>query len=122
MFINIHSHQPAGPKEFVLQNLYKDFDQAKMPGYYSAGLHPWYINAATWKIEMEALKTNRVLKNILAIGECGLDKVCKTGFTLQQQVFIAQLLWANEIKKPLIIHCVRAHEDLLLLLKKHHNK
>jgi len=122
LFFNIHSHLPAGPKEFVLQNLYKNFEEANIPGYYAAGLHPWYINAATWQNEMETLKTISPLKNILAIGECGLDKVCKTDFALQQQVFIAQLLWANEINKPLIIHCVRTHEALLQLLKKYHNK
>ena len=33
-----------------------------------------------------------------------------------------QLLWANEINKPLIIHCVRAYDEILLLLKKHQNK
>ena len=57
--------------------------------------------------------------HVIAIGECGLDKVCKTSFPLQQEVFIAQLLWANEINKPLIIHCVKAFDEILGLLKKH---
>ena len=36
---------------------------------------------------------------------------------MQEKVFIEQILWANEIAKPLIIHCVKAHHEVLLLLK-----
>lgn len=57
-----------------------------------------------------------VKKNVIAIGECGLDKVCSTDFALQQEVFIEQIRLANEIRKPLILHCVRAYEELLHLL------
>ena len=56
-------------------------------------------------------------KNVLAIGECGLDRICNTDFKLQEKVFVEQILWANEIAKPLIIHCVKAHHEVLLLLK-----
>ena len=56
-------------------------------------------------------------KNVLAIGECGLDRICNTDFKLQEKVFVEQILWANEIAKPLIIHCVKAHHETLLLLK-----
>lgn len=54
---------------------------------------------------------------MLAIGECGLDKVTTTPFDLQQQVFIQQIQWASQIQKPLIIHCVRAYDEVLQLLK-----
>ena len=58
-------------------------------------------------------------KNVLAIGECGLDRICSTDFKLQEKVFIEQILWANEIAKPLIIHCVKAHHETLVLLKEY---
>lgn len=58
-------------------------------------------------------------KNVLAIGECGLDRICNTDFKLQEKVFIEQIIWANEIAKPLIIHCVKAHHEVLLLLKEY---
>lgn len=122
MFINIHSHQQEIKNEFVIQNLLKDFDQILKPGYYSAGLHPWYLESQNWEQQLLQLKKLSAAKNILALGECGLDKVCKTDFELQQEVFIAQILWANEINKPLIIHCVRAFSELGDLLKKYNNK
>ena len=53
----------------------------------------------------------------MAIGECGLDRICNTDFKLQEKVFTEQILWANEIAKPIIIHCVKAHHETLSLLK-----
>lgn len=122
MFINIHSHQPEIKNEFVIQNLLKDFNQLLSPGYYSAGLHPWHLESQKWQQQLLQLKKISTAENILALGECGLDKVCKTDFKLQQEVFIAQILWANEINKPLIIHCVQAFSELGDLLKKYNNK
>lgn len=95
------------------------FQPGNKTGKYSAGLHPWYIDETGWKTSFEALKQFSLQNQVIAIGECGLDKVCKTSFSLQQEVFIAQLLWANEINKPLIIHCVKAFDEILGLLKKH---
>ena len=122
MFINIHSHQQEIKSEFVIQNLLKDFNQLLSLGYYSAGLHPWYLESQNWKQQLVEIKKISTAENILALGECGLDKVCKTDFKLQQEVFITQILWANEINKPLIIHCVRAFSEVGALLKKYNNK
>ena len=72
--------------------------------------------------DLSALKIFSKTDSVLAIGECGLDKACDTNFKLQQQVFTTQVNWANEIKKPLIIHCVRAYGEVLSLLQKNNNK
>ncbi len=117
MFINIHSHSPAGKREFVLQNLHHNFNEANKPGFFSVGIHPWYIQEDTWLQQLQEIKVLLGKKNVLALGECGLDRVCKTDFELQKAVFISQVQLANQFKKPLIIHCVRAHEDVLLILK-----
>ncbi|MFN0082223.1 MAG: TatD family hydrolase [Ferruginibacter sp.] len=58
----------------------------------------------------------------MAVGECGLDKVCDTDFALQQDVFAAQVMLANKLEKPLIIHCVRAFEEVLHILRQQNNK
>lgn len=122
LFINIHSHAPAQPGEWAIQNLYSNFSSVIRPGTYSAGLHPWHIHETRWKQEFEALQSLSKQDQVIAIGECGLDKVSNTPFPVQQDAFIAQLLWANEIHKPLIIHCVRAHDEILKLLEIHKNK
>jgi TatD DNase family protein len=122
LFINIHSHQPPQKNECVITNLYNHFEQVVAGGIYSAGLHPWYLNDTTWVEEMKALEQYSNNKNVLAIGECGLDKICTTGFLLQQQVFAAQIALANKINKPLIIHCVKAYEEVVQQLRQNNNR
>ena len=122
MFINIHSHQPPQKNECVITNLYNHFEQVVAGGNYSAGLHPWYLNDTTWVEEMKILEQYSNNKNVLAIGECGLDKICTTGFLLQQHVFAAQIGLANKINKPLIIHCVKAYEEVVQQLQQNNNR
>ena len=118
MYINIHSHKPPGTGEWVLRNLNTPDEPEPLPGLYSMGIHPWYIQPGHWENQLRSLRNKSTNAGILAIGECGLDKVCATPFSLQVQVFRAQVEWANSIGKPLVIHCVRAWEEVLDLLEK----
>ena len=45
------------------------------------------------------------------------DKSCSTDFLLQREVFSAHILLSNKLKKPLIIHCVNAYDEIIKLLK-----
>jgi TatD DNase family protein len=87
------------------------------PGLYSIGLHPWYV-PAQWQQAFEEVKKWSVHEHVVAIGECGLDKLCQTKFEMQQQVFEQHIAWANSLRKPLIIHCVKAFGETLIALKK----
>jgi TatD DNase family protein len=53
---------------------------------------------------------------VVAIGETGLDKLCKTDWSKQELSFIAHVQWANFIHKPLIIHCVKAWDEVFAAL------
>lgn len=118
MYINIHTHH-AKPVEGIISigNLYKDFDSIETGSFYSVGLHPWYITVETWEQQFAVVKEKSRLQNVVAIGEAGLDKVCATDFVLQQTVFAQHIQLANEVQKPLIVHCVRAHAEVIALLK-----
>lgn len=120
MYINIHSHKQISEKQFFIENLYKEFDKVLEPGYYSVGLHPWYLSAESTDAPFTEVKKMSTQPNVLAIGECGLDKVCKTPFDLQVSLFQDHIKLANEIRKPLIIHCVRAYDEVLKLLRENH--
>ncbi len=123
MYINIHSHNPSlNNSHFVIQNLYNNFETIDDKGFYSIGIHPWYIEEKNWQKQLATLQTHALQKSVLAIGECGLDKLCNTAFSLQEKVFVAQILWANKINKPLIIHCVKAYAEVQQLLKECKNK
>ena len=56
----------------------------------------------------------------LAIGECGLDyfhfnedESRETQVQKQKDAFLAQIMLAGEVKKPLMIHCREAFSDLI---------
>jgi len=116
-FIDIHTHNNT-PAAHALQivNVYEQFDTIPQIGWFSAGLHPWYLSGA---IVIDKLQKVAMQSNILAIGECGLDKVCATDWNLQIHAFAQQIELANDIGKPLIIHCVRAWEEVMATLKQY---
>lgn len=117
LYINIHSHFPGANGEWVLQNLNTPEPPEALPGLYSMGIHPWYIQPVHWEKQFRTLRDYSTHPRVLAIGECGLDKVCKTPFSLQEEAFRNQVAWANSIGKPLVIHCVRAWEEVLKTLE-----
>lgn len=122
LYINIHRHWPAMADEWAIQNLYKDFDAPRLPVLFSAGLHPWYLTKENWRDQLEQIKKLCADSRMPAFGEVGLDKICETDYDLQKEVFITQIILANQVKKPMIIHCVRAYEDVMQLLRKQQNK
>lgn len=122
LYINIHSHRRTQSNEWNVENRYENFGQMAPGGRFSAGLHPWYIKEFHWENDLRALKEISVSPDVVAIGECGLDRLCKTDFSLQEKVFAAQVQLASQVQKPLIIHCVRAWDEVISLLKKEGNK
>ena len=114
-FINIHTHlssQNSNVLEIV--NQYPNsFDNST--SYFSIGIHPWYIDAASWKQELQIIEDKIQLDNCLAVGECGLDKRIDIPLELQLKVFEAQLLVAEKHNKPVIIHCVAAFQELIAM-------
>ena len=91
------------------------------PNHYSYGIHPWYIEKETYEDQLRELKIMVHEKRCLAIGECGLDKLSKVDFELQEEVFIEQIKIANHIQKPLIVHCVKAFNELINCLNLNDN-
>jgi TatD DNase family protein len=80
--------------------------------YISVGLHPWHIRNE-WQAEFHLLSELATEERVVMIGEAGLDKVCRTSFSLQQEVFRRQALLAEKLGKPLIIHCVKAWPEIV---------
>src|SRR3989344_6974173 len=58
-------------------------------------------------------------QKVVAIGECGLDyyRLEEDTKQKQKQVFEKQIALAQEINKPLMIHCREAFSDLISILK-----
>lgn len=99
-----------------------NIDSTDKPNYYSYGLHPWYIDEFTYDDYIKRLEIKADEKRCIAIGECGLDKLSKVSFDLQQKAFVEQIRIANKYKKPLIIHCVKAFNELVNCLNLNNNE
>ena len=116
--INIHTHRVKNEGDIQILNIFAQELNDTEPDYlYSAGLHPWHISKVNPEECFEAIGQAANQKNMLAIGECGLDRAISTDFALQERCFIEQIQIAKEHNKPLIIHCVRAYSDLQKLKK-----
>ncbi len=87
--------------------------------YTSVGIHPENMDFPTdWKEKLLALAKN---EKVVAIGEVGLD-YHYDGYDREAQIalFEEQLIMANELSLPLIVHSRDATLDCMNLLKKHH--
>jgi TatD DNase family protein len=56
----------------------------------------------------------------VAIGECGLDKLKGPSMELQKVVFKVQMAMAEEHGLPLVIHCVKASNELVQFKRQTH--
>ncbi|XP_060239924.1 putative deoxyribonuclease TATDN2 isoform X2 [Meriones unguiculatus] len=83
------------------------------------GCHPHFARYYNESQERKLLHALRHPKAV-AFGEMGLDysHKCTTPVPEQHQVFGRQLQLAVSLKKPLVIHCREADEDLLDIMKK----
>ncbi|MBR4969045.1 MAG: TatD family hydrolase [Alistipes sp.] len=97
MILDIHTHNPHTHAKTI------DI----------VGIHPWHsANAEMAEIERLALSAD-------AVGEIGLDYACDVPREVQTAVFEAQLTLAEQIEKPVILHCVRAFEDVIKMVANH---
>lgn len=90
--------------------------------YAAIGVHAHEAEEATESDLMEIEKLYST-KRIVAVGEIGLDYHYDFSPRERQlEVFERQIILANELKLPVIVHDREAHEDTLNLLKKHKPK
>ena len=88
------------------------FRESIPKSFFSAGIHP-HFSAENIDQKFDWLQKISKHKNCLAIGECGLDGLINIDNEIQENVFQRQIEIANEINKPLIIHCVRRFSQLI---------
>ncbi len=79
----------------------------------SLGIHPHYISAEHWERDLYFIDQSLKHSRFKLIGECGLDRLTGPSLSLQQEVFRRQLDLADKHRKPVLIHCVRAFDELL---------
>ena len=89
--------------------------------YPMIGLHPEEVNADYAAVieQMQALP----LDNCVAIGEVGLDFYWSREFETEQlDAFERQVQWACEVRLPLMIHCRKAQNEMVKIMKKYRDR
>lgn len=80
------------------------------------GTHPWHIDCEYSADELEELLRAQIqLHQPNFIGETGLDAL-KPNLNLQLEYLNIHLKLAQEFNLPIVLHCVRAHNQLLQIL------
>lgn len=95
----------------------------RYPGYAypMIGLHPEEVNAG-WQTELDKLKPmlDAPGNPFIAIGEIGLDYYWSRDFEKEQlEAFEEQVKWAVDYDLPLMIHCRKAQNEMVHILKRY---
>lgn len=122
MLTDTHSHKVNTGLVNTLYNIRINEDALSLPHgprlYFSAGIHPW--DAAMFQPAwLEKLNILLNYQQVVAIGECGLDKNKPIPLSVQSEVFERQIILSEISCKPLIVHCVGYFNELIELHKKH---
>jgi TatD DNase family protein len=84
----------------------------------SVGLHPWFLTKDNFESDFKKISQHIENQEIIALGECGLDRLKGEDLVFQTQAFEAQIRLAETVQKPVIIHCVKAYNEVISLKKK----
>jgi len=120
-FIDFHTHGASPAKGiFAIESLMvsEEKECINQQGIaYSAGIHPWYLNDNNLSDQINRV-SQLVLKNeVIAVGEAGFDRIRGASPSTQLKAFEAQVALSEEVRKPLIIHCVKGWDELLAVYK-----
>ena len=98
MVIDIHTHNTQTPAQTIS----------------TVGIHPWHSLGA----DLSAVES--AVANIDAVGEIGLDFACDVPGEAQITIFRAQLAIAEQHKKAIVLHCVKAFEEVMKIVAEYH--
>jgi TatD DNase family protein len=121
-YIDIHVHGGTPVSGiFILESLMAH--EEKLPAdvsgvAYTYGIHPWFLNEDNHKQLIISVENSINHPDVIAVGEAGFDRLRGPSIELQRTTFEEQVAISEATGKPVIIHCVRAWDELLSVKKK----
>ncbi len=84
---------------------------------FGIGVHPWRVEICDAEQALRQAASWLTHPRCVAIGETGLDATIDTPIPLQLEALKQHILLANQWQLPVILHCVKAHNELIRALK-----
>lgn len=112
MIKDIHTHHTDAREAVISVNPWEFNPVGGL--YYSVGIHPWQAARAT-ETDFGRLAECARTGSVLMIGECGIDKLRGGDVSMQTDVLERHIALSEQVGKPLILHCVRASNELCRL-------
>lgn len=103
-----------------MNNVWQQFPDFAYP---MIGLHPEEVKA-NYKEVLEKMKETLLASSkYIAVGEVGLDFYWSREFEKEQlEAFEEQVKWSIETRLPLMIHCRKAQNEMVKILKKYQSQ
>lgn len=114
--IDCHTHA-VGSCDGII-SVPPDFSAFEPDKVYSVGIHPWSTSDDR-EINFRELEKAASADQVVAIGECGLDRLRGASLDIQIDVFEKHIELSERLGKPLVIHCVRCSSELLALRRRY---
>ena len=115
---DIHTHLVSNYPEHVVRSFAVGKDTIDACAvHWSVGVHPWFLTADNASILLELLRESLKDDRVVALGEAGLDKLRGEDMAVQLDVFRQEVAMAEEQGLPMVIHCVKAYNELIQLKK-----
>ena len=114
--LDIHTHHGAPRPNAVVSVRPEDFNPVEGQ-LYSTGIHPWDTTDDIAEERWQLLENVASHPQVVAIGECGIDLLKGGPLFRQMQVMRRHIDLSERLGKPLVIHCVHAH-DIIIGLKR----
>jgi len=119
-FIDVHSHLKGAPGKGISRVISFSPGQiseiTELPPWFTAGIHPWHSGEEMFDPDFFIRMAEK--PGFIGIGEIGLDRITGPGVQKQMDCFTRQAEMAEQLKKPVTIHCVRAWEEIISLKRK----
>ena len=109
MFVDIHTHID---NQSVIKIVSENFEEKVL---LTEGVHPWEVGGDLEEVPRDLRSLGMTA---IAIGEVGLDKAHKETFERQVEVFEEMIRISETLRKPVIVHCVRAYSEIIEMRKK----
>lgn len=109
MILDLHSHKNAPQADAILNLPVAEFNPVERQAY-SVGIHPWSLLPNAERFSFEQVEMIASVKSVVAIGETGIDLAKDVPLYEQMLMFRRHIELSERLRKPMIIHCVRAHD------------